>query len=93
MTANQEVPMRPFAFLALLAAMTAFAGAANICVWNYDTLDRFFDPALAESVDCATNVASGLEALGHSVEVFDRYLPSDISGYDVVFCLMGWYRC
>lgn len=85
--------MRTPVLLVMLALVSALAGAANICIWNYDTLDRFFDPARAESVDCAVNVAAGLTALGHTVEVHDYYLPSDISGYDAVFCLMGWYRC
>lgn len=84
--------MKSFAVLAMLALVPALAGAASICVWNYDTLDRFFDPARAESVDCATNVAAGLQALGHTAEVHTS-LPGDISGYDAVFCLMGWYRC
>jgi len=85
--------MRPFVVLAMLALVPAIAGAASICVWNYDTLDRFFDPARAESVDCAANVAAGLTALGHTVTVSNTTLPTDISGYDAVFCLMGWYRC
>lgn len=84
--------MRALAVLAALALVPALAGAANVCVWNYDTLDRFFDPVRAESVDCSVSVAAGLTALGHSVEVVTS-LPTDISGYDAVFCLMGWYRC
>jgi hypothetical protein len=84
--------MRALFVLSVLALVPALAGAASICVWNYDTLDRFFDPVRAESVDCSVNVAAGLAALGHSVEVYSS-LPGDISGYDAVFCLMGWYRC
>lgn len=74
----------------LLAA--SLAGAARLCVWEYDSLDRFFDPVRGESVSCVTSVAADLAALGHSVDVFSQ-LPTDISPYDAVFCLMGWYRC
>lgn len=67
--------------------------AANVCVWNYDTLDLFYDSQLNDTIDCAYWVQNLLTHLGHNVEVFNTYLPADISGYDVVFCMMGWYRC
>ncbi len=84
--------MRTLILLIALALAPALASAARICVWNYDSLDRFFDPVRAESVDCAVNVAAGLAALGHTVEVHAS-LPGNLAGYDAVFCLMGWYRC
>jgi hypothetical protein len=80
----------------VLAALLFFplaAQAANICVWNFDTLDRYYDPILADSADCAYWVEQVLSDQGHTVEVHNRYLPNDLSSYDVVFCLMGWYRC
>ncbi|MFO7676474.1 MAG: hypothetical protein R6X12_09190 [bacterium] len=83
--------MRKAAVAALLLPLVA--GAASICVWNYDPLDRFFDPAVGDSIDCSYWVERVLSEQGHSVEVHDSYLPGDITGYDLVFCLMGWYRC
>ena len=79
--------------LALCLAVPAPLPAANVCVWNYDTLDRFYDPDVGDSVDCSYSVAAGLTDLGHTVSVFDRYLPAGLDDYDAVFCLMGWYRC
>jgi len=67
--------------------------AANVCVWNYDTLDRFYDPQITDSIDCSYWVRHMLVNQGHTVEVCNGYLPTDLSGYDVVFCLMGWFRC
>ncbi len=67
--------------------------AANVCVWNYDTLDLFYDAQLQDTIDCAYWFQNILTHQGHNVEVFNTYLPANISGYDVVFCLMGWYRC
>lgn len=83
--------MKSMFLLAVL--LPAAALAANVCVWNYDSLDRWFDPAAGESVDCARNVRQALAAQGHTVTVSNQYLPTDLSTYDVVFGLMGWYRC
>lgn len=69
-----------------------FVHSARICVWNYDTLDRFYDPYLGNWIDCAYWVKKILKSQGHTVEVFTT-LPTDLSQYDVVFCLMGWWRC
>lgn len=77
----------------ILLLLPVLGIAANICVWNYDPLDRFYDPVVGDSVDCAYNVAQVLISQGHNVQVFNTSLPSGLSGYDIVFCLMGWYRC
>ena len=79
--------------LALCLAVPTALQAANVCVWNYDTLDRFYDAEVGDSVDCSYHVASTLSGLGHNVSVFNQYLPGDLSSYDIVFCLMGWFRC
>lgn len=79
--------------VALLLAGAAVARAADVCVWNYDTLDRFYDPQVGDSVDCAYWVARTLTSQGHTVTLANRYLPADISEFDIVFCLMGWFRC
>jgi hypothetical protein len=78
---------------AAVLLLPAALPAANICVLNYDTLDRFWDPARLDSVDCAYWVNQALTDQGHNVSVFNTTLPADISGYDAVFLLMGWYRC
>jgi hypothetical protein len=79
--------------LASILLVPTVVHAANVCVWNYDTLDLFYDAQQRDTIDCAYWVQNLLTHQGHNVEVFNRYLPADLSGYDVVFCLMGWYRC
>ena len=79
--------------LTLCLAAPAALQAANVCVWNYDTLDRFYDPAVGDTVDCAYNVERVLTSQGHTVTVSEVTLPASLDGFDAVFCLMGWYRC
>jgi hypothetical protein len=79
--------------LTLCLAAPAVVKAANVCVWNYDPLDRFYDPAVGDSVDCAYNVEKVLTDLGYAVTVSESTLPASLDGFDAVFCLMGWYRC
>ncbi|MBM3315301.1 hypothetical protein FJY71_05610 [candidate division WOR-3 bacterium] len=85
--------MRLGLLLAAVLLLPPAVQGANICVLNYDVLDRFWDPVRQESVDCSYWVEQMLADQGHSVEAFDEVLPPDISGYDAVFLLMGWYRC
>ena len=55
-------------------------------------------PHFAVALDHVGRVERELEderelvELGHTVTV-DTTLPSNLDGYDAVFCLMGWYRC
>ncbi len=79
--------------LALCLAVPAALQAYNVCVWNYDTLDRFYDPGVGDTVDCAYRVVQTLTDLGNTVTVSNTYLPTSLDSYDVVFCLMGWFRC
>jgi hypothetical protein len=79
--------------LTLCLAAPALLQAANVCVWNYDQFDRFYDAAVGDSVDCAYHVERMLTDLGHSVTVSESTLPASLDGFDAVFCLMGWYRC
>jgi hypothetical protein len=79
-------------FLAAAIILPALALGATICVWNYDSLDRYFDPALGDSADCSYRVRQALLDQGHIVAVVSN-LPQDLTGYDAVFCLLGWFRC
>ena len=80
---------RIFAFL-LILPMTAVA--ADVFVWNFDPLDRFYDAEVGDSVDCVYWLEQTLAANGHTYYT-DVNLPLDLSGYDVVFVTLGWYRC
>jgi hypothetical protein len=85
--------MKPITLLTAACLLVAGAHAARVGIWNYDTLDRFEDPELGTEIDCAYWVQRSLSSQGHHVEVFDADLPEYLDRYDVVFCLMGWYRC
>ncbi len=74
------------------ALLVSAAQAATFFVWNYDPVDRFYDPQVGDSVDCAYRVRQVLTSQGHTVTV-DTLLPGNLAGYDAVFCLLGWYRC
>ncbi|MBN2538222.1 hypothetical protein JXB37_08105 [candidate division WOR-3 bacterium] len=85
---------RLIAALALAGLLVpAAAPAANICAWNYDPLDTWYDSEIGQTINSAWWVEQVLEAQGHTVDVYNTTFPTDISGYDAVFCLMGWYRC
>ena len=85
--------MKVTLLMTLVSLFASGAQAAQVCVWNFDTLDRFEDPVSGTEIDCAYWVQRSLSSQGHSVEVFDAELPEDLDRYDVVLCLMGWYRC
>ena len=65
---------------------------ANVFVWNYDPLDKFYEPAVTDSVDCAYWIEQALDNCGHTY-VTDTLLPTDLTGYDIVYALLGWFRC
>ncbi len=68
------------------------AHAANAFVWNFDPLDRFYDPEIEDSIDCAYWLERSLNETGHTA-VVDTGLPEDLTPYDVVFVTLGWFRC
>lgn len=68
------------------------AMAANVLVWNFDPLDRFYDAEVGDSVDCVYWLEQTLAANGHTFST-NVNLPLDLTGYDVVFVTLGWYRC
>jgi hypothetical protein len=85
--------MKKYAFiLALIFLIPTILYSANVLIWEYDTLDIFYDPVLADSVSCPHQIGKALIDNGHTFETYP-YLPLDLSPYDVVFVTLGWYRC
>lgn len=73
-------------FVFILTASTA--GAYDILVWDKDEGDAFG----GEGTE--VGVINSLENLGHTTTKHTgENLPSDISSYDMVFALTGWYVC
>ncbi len=88
-----EVIMRRFC--AVFFAMLLFpflAQAANVFIWNYDPLDKFYESEISDSVDCAYWLEQTLNTNDHTFNT-DTLLPTDLSPYDVVLVTVGWYRC
>lgn len=82
--------MRKIFWILVILPVTAFA--ANVFLWNFDPLDRFYDAEVGDSVDCVYWLEQTLAANGHTYYT-DVNIPLDLIGYDVVFVTLGWYRC
>jgi hypothetical protein len=66
--------------------------AANVFIWNFDPLDRFYDNQVGDTVDCAYWLEQTLAANGHTFNTSST-LSSTLDSYDAVFVTLGWYRC
>lgn len=86
----KEVNLKSY-FLILLA-VPILAMAANVFIWNFDPLDKFYDGQLGDSIDAAYWLEQTLASNGHTYNTATT-LPTVIDGYDVVFITLGWFRC
>ncbi|RKX69049.1 hypothetical protein DRP53_09375 [candidate division WOR-3 bacterium] len=69
-------------------------GAAHILIWNYDPLDRYYEPELSDSVDCSYWLKEAVSAHGHTYEVRNgKTLPADLDPYDCIIATLGFFRC
>jgi hypothetical protein len=66
--------------------------AANVLIWEKDTLDIFYDGQIGATISTSYWVEQTLTQLGHAHATVTT-LPSNLSSYDAVFVLLGWYRC
>ncbi len=79
----------------LLAAFFLFpflTRADHVLIWNYDPLDKFYDSAVGDTIDCAYWLEQSLTGNGHTYEI-ETSLPANLNPYDVVLVTLGWYRC
>jgi len=80
--------------LLLAAALVGFMAAPglsqSIYIWDKDHNKLFADPEGGGNVDATYGVKKALDELGYAY-TFGATLPSDISGYDVIFVVMGSY--
>ncbi|MCP4229688.1 MAG: hypothetical protein GY771_06025 [bacterium] len=79
--------------IAILILATVTAASANVLVWDHDTGATFTDPDDGTTTRGSQYaVIQALQNNGFSGEVeILTYLPLDISGYDAVFVLCGWW--
>jgi hypothetical protein len=73
------------------ALVPALAGAKQLFIWQYDTLDRYYEPETGDSVASSYGLEQALLALGHKVGARSS-LPRDLVGYDAMFISLGWSR-
>jgi len=78
--------------LIAILSMPATLYSAQALIWEYDTLDIFFESTIGESIGCPHSIEKALRQNDHTYETYS-YLPLDLSPYDVVFVTLGWYRC
>jgi len=76
----------------LLFILPIFVFAANVLIWEKDSLDTFYDSQVGGTVDTPYWVQQTLTALGHTHATVNT-LPSNLAPYDAVFVLLGWFRC
>ena len=76
----------------LLLLFPFFASAYHVCIWNFDTLDVFYDTQVGASIDCAYWIEQTLAANEHTYET-STTLPVNLSPYDVVIVTLGFFRC
>ncbi len=79
---------RYMSVLFALALTVSIAGAYDILVWDKDEGDTY------QGEGTEVGVIDALGNLGHNVTKHTgETLPTDISSYDTVFALTGWYSC
>ncbi len=84
-----------FLILALVAATALFlparVQARQVCIWQYDSLDRYTEPGSEAAVAATLGLERILSGLGHKVQVVNA-LPEDLRPYDLIFVSLGWSR-
>ncbi len=83
--------MRAFAIIFTLYAIAAGAAGAKVLVWDHDGGQTFDDPEGGGTVGTDYAVMRALAANGVNDAEKKYVLPSDLSGYDVVFVLCGFW--
>lgn len=78
--------------LILLLLVPFTVHAAHAFIWLFDQGDKFVDPQIGDTIDCAYWIEQTLTANGHTY-VTETYLPFDLNPYDVVFVTLGFFRC
>lgn len=80
--------------LAVTLSIVVFASTGalsqQILVWDYDNGSTYPDPETGNQVGCEYGIKQALDANGMSY-TSTYFLPTDISGYDIVFAVLGLY--
>lgn len=76
--------------IGLLAIVAMPASSQSIIVWDRDHDQMIADPEGAGYVDATYGITNALDDLGYAYDVTVELEP-DLSGYDVLFLIMGTY--
>ncbi len=66
--------------------------AGHVFIWNYDTLDVFYDSQVGNTINCAYWLEQTLADNDHTYTI-GHLLPTSLDPYDAVLVSLGWYRC
>jgi hypothetical protein len=80
------------AMMLLVLGLAVIVPAQEIFIWDHDkgADNMFYDPEGAGYVGCEFGVQRALTRNGYTHETL-LYLPMDLSQYDVVFVILGWW--
>ncbi len=79
-------------YLGVMLVLPVIALAANVLIWEYDTLDVFYDSQVGLTINTPYWVEQTLTAAGHTYTT-TQTLPGNLAPYDAVFVMLGWFRC
>lgn len=78
--------------LFLATILPLFLSAAEICIWQFDPEDVYYESEVGRTVVSSYGLQTTLTAMGHHCTVYNA-LPLNLTGFDLVFVSTGWYRC
>lgn len=85
--------MKRYSIVLYLTLLIPFlANGYHAFVWNFDTLDVFYDSQVGDTIDCSYWLEQSLSANGHTY-VTGINLPVNLNPYDVVIVTLGLFRC
>jgi hypothetical protein len=83
----------PVAVITLMTlGLAGLAQTQQILIWDHDkgADNMFYDPEGSGYVGCEYGIQRALSQNGVAATTL-LYLPTDLSPYDAIFIVMGWY--
>lgn len=74
----------------MLLSLMITGHAAECLLYDHDDDANMSDPLGEGWVGSEFGIRRALNNLGHTVSVMEA-LPTDLSGYDIIFICTGWY--
>ena len=79
-------------FMAMIVTMlmSIHSFGAEVLIWDNDSNSSFWIPESQKNEGCEEAIQRALQANGHQT-VVTSYLPEDLSEYDAVFIVLGFF--